>query len=96
MCVYDLLCDGLFQQQVHIKEAAFAFQLKSMLAGVEVNNIVAVEKNQRPFLSRDRSDVCFDHGIVFRHSGIIDLQHEYAGARAAAILSNRIEKADVL
>lgn len=96
LCIVGLLCDSLLQQQVHVQEAALAFQLESMLGGVEVNNIVAVEENQCPFLGRNWANVRFDYGIVFRHSGIIDLQHKDAGARAAAIIADRIEQADIL
>ena len=64
--------------------------------GIEIDDVVAVEKTQGPFLSGYRSNVRCDYGSVFRQSGIMRLQHEDAGARAAAIIADRIEEADVL
>ena len=71
-----LLCDSLLQQEVHVQETAFAFQLEGMLTGIEIDDVVAVEKNQSPFLSRYRSNV-FEVVIFldFRDGGIGKTDH---------------------
>ena len=71
-----LLCDSLLQQQVHVQETAFALQLEGVLIGIEIDDVVAVEKNQSPFLSGYRSNV-FEVVIFldFRDGGIGKTDH---------------------
>ena len=71
-----LLCDSLLQQQVHVQEAALALQLEGSQTLIKIDDIVTVEENQRPFLSRDRSDV-FEVVIFldFRDGGIGKTDH---------------------
>ena len=70
------MCDSLFQQQVHVQEAALALQLEGSQTLIKIDDIVTVEENQRPFLSRDRSDV-FEVVIFldFRDGGIGKTDH---------------------